>query len=710
MTAKKNVSFLRTHAHFTLLFWLAGYSIYAQSGNFGNLIESQQQSGSFPLVTQDHVAGLFYDSNEYPGVVRAINDLQNDIFSVTAEKPEVFADGLFSKMPVIIGSIEKSAAIASLLKNNSIPSQDLEGKWESFVITTVINPFPNVEKALVIAGSDKRGTIYGIYELSRQLGVSPWYYWADVPAKRRSQAFISDGYFYSGSPKVKYRGIFINDENPAMQNWANAKFGGMNSKMYVHLFELMLRLRANYLWPAMWGNFQEDKPLVPQMKDNDGNWLGNSFNQDDPLNPKLADDYGIVMGTSHHEPMQRSQQEWLRSKEHYGNGQWNYVTNRAGIRQFFKEGIHNTKNYESLITLGMRGDDDKPMEDAGGFDANFRILEKIISDQRSIIKDVMGKSAAELPQVWTLYKEVLKYYDSGLKVPDDVIILLCDDNWGDVTRLPGLDPYSRHPGGYGMYYHVGYYGAPRASKWLNNNQISHIWEQMQFAYRFGVNKIWMLNVGDFKPNEYPTDFFLKMAWDPEQFNAGNLDQYAYDFCVEQYGVGHASAAAEILTAYTTYAARVVPEMLDSDTFNLDSGEFKQVRDEFLALEARALRLNYQMPEEYHTAFNHLIMYPVQALANLYDMYYSLAMNKKLAAEKDPGANYWADKVIEAFDRDAQLTKQFDDMKKGKWLHIIDQVHIGYTTWHAPHRNTMPEVIRVTDEEAQTGGVFFSRKK
>src|SRR5699024_14646 len=262
------------------------------------------------------------------------------------------------------------------------------------------------------------------------------------------------------------------------------------SKMYAHVFELILRLRGNYLWPAMWGK---------------------AFNEDDPGNPKLADKYGIVMGTSHHEPMMRAQAEWTAHSEEYGNGEWNYLTNEQGLKQFWREGFKRNHKYQNLVTIGMRGDGDMAMEGAGSLQKNIDLMERIIADQRKIIEDVTGKPASETPQVWATYKEVLQYYENGMKVPDDVIILLTDDNWGDVRRLPDLNE-EKHPGGYGMYYHVDYHGAPRSYRWLNMNQLPHMWEQLQLTYDYGVDKVWILNVGDIKPMEYPTTFFLDMAW------------------------------------------------------------------------------------------------------------------------------------------------------------------------------------------------------
>jgi hypothetical protein len=544
-----------------------------------------------------------------------------------------------------------------------------------------------MEQALVIAGSDKRGTIYGLYELSRQLGVSPWYWWADVPARKRTNAFVKAGRFVSDEPKVKYRGIFINDEAPCFTGWTQEKFGGRNSKMYAHMFELLLRLRANYLWPAMWSS---------------------AFNEDDPDNARVADEYGIVMGTSHHEPMLRSAGEWGRHKKEFGNGQWNYVTNKQGIQDFWRQGLERNKNFESILTMGMRGDGDEPMPDAGSAQANFKVLQDIMADQRKIITEVTGKPASKTPQIWALYSEVLEYFDQGMKVPDDMIVLLCDDNWGDVRRLPELNG-KRHPGGYGMYYHVDLHGAPRAYQWLNMTQTMHMWEQLQLTYSYGVDKIWILNVGDLKPMEYPMSFFLDMAWNPTSFTERNLSDYAVAFCREQFGAAEATEAAELLDTYCKYNSRVTAEMLDARTYNLENGEFLQVRDAYLALEARVLRQFLRLPAASRDAYRELLMHPVQAMANLYDLYYAVAMNRKLVADRDLRANAWADKAEACFKRDAELSRAYNhDIAGGKWNHLMDQTHIGYTSWDEPRRgNIMPTVILV--KEAQAGGFTYTEK-
>ncbi|HET9054751.1 MAG TPA: glycosyl hydrolase 115 family protein, partial [Cyclobacteriaceae bacterium] len=371
----------------------------------------------FPLVANGNAASIRVSKHDFPGVIRAAKDLQADIERVTDTKPELHIDTSPSgKEIVVIGTVGKSELIDRLIRNKKLTVDDVTGKWEAYVIQTIENPFPNVKRALVIAGSDKRGTIFGIYEISKQIGVSPWHWWADVPVKKQKNVSVSSER-QTSSPHVKYRGIFINDEQPALGGWVNENYGGFNSKFYVKVFELILRLKGNFLWPAMWGQ---------------------SFYTEDTLNPKLADEYGIVISTSHHEPMMRAHVEWERAKA----GKWNYATNTSALQNFWREGISRMGDYESVVTLAMRGDGDEPMSE----ESNIELLQQIVSDQRKILEEVTKKKITEVPQVWALYKEVQDYYDKGMRVPDDVTLLLCDDNWGNIRKLPGKTESKRAGG------------------------------------------------------------------------------------------------------------------------------------------------------------------------------------------------------------------------------------------------------------------------
>ena len=412
--------------------------------------------------------------------------------------------------------------------------------------------------------------------------------------------------------------------------------------------------------------------------------------------------------------MARNHQEWARKRKEYGV--WDYTSNQKTIDQFFREGIERAADTEDLITIGMRGDGDAPMGGKEGKDHeyaardkdNIRLLEKIFKNQRRIIKEVTGEAPEKRPQVWAIYKEVQRYYDMGLRAPDDVIMLLTDDNWGNVTRLPNAEE-RKHPGGWGMYYHVDYVGAPRNSKWLNVTPIQNMWEQLQLTYDYGVDKLWILNVGDLKPMEYPITLFLDMAWNPKQYTADNLQEHPRQFCAQQFGKEQADEAMHILNLYSKYAGRVTPEMLDCKTYNLKTGEWKQVSDEFVKLEAEALRQYTTLKPEYKDAYKQLILFPVQAMANLYEMYYAQAMNHKLYKENNPQANEWADRVEKAFARDKALSNDYNNvMSGGKWKNMMIQKHIGYTSWNDNFpADRLPEVFRIQQLEKATGGYIFT---
>ena len=614
------------------------------------------------------------DPNDWKGVRIAVENLKKDLEKVTGRQD----------FPIVIGTLGKSDAIDRLAKKKMIDGGLLKGKKEMFIITMT-------KGQLVIAGSDKRGTIYGVYELAQQLGVSPWYDWADVPVEQHETIYIKHGVFTDGEPAVKYRGIFLNDEAPCLSGWVKDNYGGVyNHEFYARVFELVLRLKGNFMWPAMWGS---------------------AFYADDPLNLQTADDMGICMGTSHHEPMAKAHQEWRRDKTH---GAWNFDTNRETLDKFWKSGVERMKHTEDVVTIGMRGDGDEAMGDH----ADVELLERIVADQRQIIEEATGKPAKETPQVWALYKEVQEYYEKGMNVPDDVILLLCDDNWGNVRVLPeqewckGTGAFSkRHPGGYGMYYHVDYVGAPRNSKFQNVSQIQRMWEQLQLTYSYGVDKLWILNVGDLKPMEFPIDFWFKMAWNPSQFNASNLMAYTESFCRQQFGEKCAKEAARILNLQCKYAHRRTPEQLDARTFNLFSGEWKERVDEYDQLEREATILRELMPVPYRTTYNELIYHPVRIFANLYNMYYAVAMNGYYASKNDLRANQWADKAELCFRRDAELCDEYNHkIAGGKWNHMMDEIHIGYRSWNNPPRNTMPQVKRVNADEAVEGAELVFQPK
>ncbi len=632
----------------------------------------QQQENTINL----QAATLWMTPQEHPCVGHAMQSLQADLWKVTGRKPELHVEQM-KEVPstsIVVGTVGCNNLIDNWVKKGIL--KDLKGKTEKYIIKTI-------DDQLVIAGSDKRGTVYGIYELSQQIGVSPWYYWADVPVEKHGQLFVKRGEYTDGEPAVRYRGIFLNDEAPCLTSWVKNTFGTNygDHRFYEKVFELILRLKGNFLWPAMWG------------------W---AFYADDPLNSKTADEMGVIIGTSHHEPMARNHQEYARRRNEWGA--WNYQTNQQKLDQFFREGIERMKGTDDIVTIGMRGDGDEAMSE----EADTRLLQQVVENQRMIIKQVTGKPANKTPQVWALYKEVLDYYDKGMRVPDDVLILLCDDNWGNVRRVPS-EKERKHPGGWGLYYHVDYVGAPRNSKWLNVTPTQNMWEQLTLAYDYGIDRLWILNVGDLKPMEYPITMFMDMAWKPKEYQANNITDHTLRFCEQLFGKQQAGEAARILNLCCKYAGRSTAEMLDAKTYNVETGEWRQVADDYMRLEAEALRQYLTLPEPYRDAYQQVILFPVQAMSNIHQMYYAQAMNHWLAAHNDPDANVWARKVREAFVRDSVLCAAYNhDIANGKWNGMMTQKHIGYTSWNDNFpSDRMPSVKQV---EEGSGGFTFTEKE
>jgi len=621
--------------------------------------------GRFALFAGGRAAVLHVDAADAPGVARAAGDLRADVERVTGVAPEVAVGGAPAGRVVLIGTLGKSAAIDALVRAGKLEAGGLAGKWETFVVQVVDRPLPGVEQALVIAGSDRRGTVFGIYDLSAQIGVSPWYWWADAPVPRQTSLYVAPGRHTRGEPAVRYRGIFINDEAPALSGWARQTFGGFDHRFYEKVFELVLRLRGNYLWPAMWGS---------------------AFYADDSLSARLSDEYGVVIGTSHHEPMMRAHDEWRR----YGSGPWNYAQNPVALREFWREGVRRMGANESSVTVGMRGDGDEPMTQGTA----ISLLESIVADQRRILGEVTGRDPSTIPQVWALYKEVQDYYDGGMRVPADVTLLFSDDNWGNIRRLPRPEDRAR-PGGFGVYYHFDYVGGPRNYKWLSTTQLARVWEQMHLAHETGADRLWIVNVGDIKPMEMPISFFLDYAWNPARIPPDSIAAWRVAWAGRQFP-GAGPSVAPVLAQYERLAARRKPELLDTATYSLAAyDESARVEDEHRSLAALALQVRGRLPAAYGDAYVQLVQYPVEALANLHALQRIVALNRLYARQGRAAANTLADSAVRLFEHDAELARWYNHgIAGGKWDHMMDQTHIGYTGWQEPPRNQMPRVDRI----------------
>ena len=620
------------------------------------------QSKQFCIAKDGKAASIVVDEKDWVGVIRAARDLGDDVRRVTGTASAVEIENGKLKIEngtgtIYVGTIGKSRLIDGLVKQRKLDVNKVKGQWESFVIDVV-------DGCLVVAGSDKRGTIYGIYEISQRIGVSPWYWWADVPVQHQDEVYWTDGRFVQPSPKVKYRGIFINDEWPSFGGWATEHFGGVNSKMYAHMFELLLRLKANYLWPAMWAT---------------------AFNEDDPESPRLADEYGIVMGTSHHEPMMRSHREYLKRKEQVGP--WDYATNKQRVDEFFLEGMQRNKNYDNLVTIGMRGDGDVAMG-KGDDEDNMKTLAEVVKGQRAIIKKVYGREDA-VPQLWAIFTEVQRYYDAGFTVPDDVTLLLCDNNWGYIRRI-GRDFERKRKGGLGLYYHIDMNGGPWNDRWVNTTTIPKLREQLNLAYQTGIDRIWIINVGDLKPKEVPIDFIMHYAWNPEAIKAGDEQAWLEQFSASVFSGCPAEIVKEsaaLIAQYSKYNLLRKPEVQVPGIFN--SEEMNRMDSLWLSLAARAEALRTKIPADAQDAYYQLVYYPVVASAGVVQIYNAATRGNSPLVEQ-------------LMARDRQLSDYYHQLAGGKWNKMMQDNHIGYTKWSIPDKNVNPVTLGFNVDHIASG--------
>ena len=603
------------------------------------------QTERFCIAKGGKTAQIVVDENDWKGVIRAARDLGDDVRKVTGTASSVVNDAVPGQPSILAGTIGKSKIIDRLVRQKKIDVKTVCGQWESYLIDVV-------DGNLVIAGSDKRGTIYGIYEISQRMGVSPWYWMADAPVKHQDEVYYDGERIVQPSPKVKYRGIFINDEWPSFGTWCTNHFGGVNSKAYERIFELLLRLKANYFWPAMWAT---------------------AFNEDDPESPRLADEMGIVMGTSHHEPMMRSHQEYLHRKDQVGP--WDYASNKERVDQFFREGMERNKAYDNLVTIGMRGDGDVAMG-KGDDQENMKTLKNVIDGQRKIIKDIYGRADA-VPQLWAIFTEVQRYYDAGFTVPDDVTLLLCDNNWGYIRRK-GRDFERKRKGGLGLYYHIDMNGGPWNDRWVNTTTVPKLREQLNLAYQSGIDRIWIINVGDLKPKEMPISFIMDYAWDPESVGAGDEEGWLRQWTQSVLG-GSAKEdvkeAADIIARYSKYNLWRKPEVQVPGLFNYP--EMLRLNDLWQSLVLRCEALKERIPAEAQDAFYQLVYYPAVASAGVAMMYNAATMGDSLT-------------VCHLMAKDQRLTDDYNKtLANGKWDGMMLDNHIGYTKWSIPDKNYHP---------------------
>ena len=643
------------------------------------------------------------EQSAFPGVIRVTEKVAHDVELVSGKKPQILVEKEIPETlessgedwTIIAATKGKSSFLKKLEEAGSAELKELEQKRECYAWI-----FPEIKNRtksnlLVIAGSDKRGTIYGLFHLSEMLGVSPFVDWCGLmPPKQEKIELREDMACISKEPSVRYRGFFINDEWPAFGNWCNHNFGGFNAKAYDHVFELLLRLKGNYLWPAMWSaRFADDGPGL--------------------LNAELADEYGIIMGMSHHEPCLRQGEEYkyLRGKNSVYGDAWNFRTNREGITKFWEDGLKRSGKFENVITVGMRGEADTAiMGKNATLEDNIQLLRDVLKTQKKLIQEHVNPDLTKVPRMIALYKEVEEFFYGNEKTKglmgaeelEDVILMLCDDNYGNLRTLP-TEEMRKHAGGYGMYYHLDYHGWPVSYEWINSSYLPKIWEQMSMAYDFGVRELWMVNVGDIATQEFPLSFFLDMAYDFDRWGSRALNctqEYTRKWVRQQFGSVEEETQdtiADILEQYTKIIHRRRPEALNPETYHpVQEKESSRIFEEEEQL-LKKLQDVYETIEKTNpqnlSAFIALVYYPAFGTMNLVKMQILAGWNHYYANLGAVCANDYVDEVERCMEQDRKAVEMYHQMDQGRWYGMGMSQHIGFTHWNEDEcRN--PVVMRV----------------
>ncbi len=645
------------------------------------------------LIHNHEPITIFVEKEAYEGVYKIAEKVALDFEKVCNQKPQIIRTIDSCKesqsTPVVLcATLGHSPLIDQLVAAGKLDISALQGKWECFLRTVVKNPFPGLEELIIICGSDKRGTIYGMFSLSEYIGVTPLCFWGDVdPLKQADIPLGDDWSLVSKEPSVKFRGFFINDEWPCFGQWTREKFGDVNAKAYDVVFEFLLRMKGNYLWPAMWcSNFPLDGP--------------------GSLNEELADLYGVVIGFSHHEPCLRSGAEFSLVKGEnspYGND-WSFLTNREGITRFWRDGLLRSGKYENLITIGMRGENDSTiLGDDSGLKENIDLLKDVITVQKQLIKECLGEEKANQKQLLAVYKEVEPFFYgdetvAGLKDWDgleNVICMLCEDNYGFLRSLPSKELHkqiTQRGGGFGMYYHLDYHGAPVSYEWIPSTPLPKIWDQMCMAYDYGIQDVWIVNVGDIKGNEKELEYFLTLAYDYETWGSSapnSWKKYLSDKMAAMFPdvpdvLRH--DMEQVYTEFMTINALRRPEAMNEKVFHpCNYLEADRILARIDACEKLAdtvyAKLQEMQNERAFQAYYSLIYYPEKAGMNLYKMWIYTGKNHHYASQSRVIANTYAAYVKECFEKDKALGAEFAAFRDGKWKGMELEAHIGFNTWN-----------------------------
>ncbi|WP_029233038.1 glycosyl hydrolase 115 family protein [Butyrivibrio sp. VCB2006] len=632
-------------------------------------------------VSFDNRIMFTYEAKSFPGVNKVAELVREDVYLVTGFRAGEYARGSKCKNLIIFGTADRSDYLEELDKRGLIRLGDIRGKWETYSFQVVDNPFEGVDHALVIAGSDKRGTIYGLFHLSEVLGVSPFVNWNHCfPHKRKNVVLTDEVNVVSKEPSVKYRGFFINDEWPAFGNWATEHFGGINAKCYEKIFELLLRLKGNYLWPAMWrSNFSMDGPGLESAR--------------------LADEYGVVMSTSHHEPCMRSGEEYslLRGKDSIYGDDWSFLSNRDGITRFWRDGLVRNKPFENVITLGMRGErDSRLLGNEVGLKENIDLLRDVLKTQNSLIKEIIDKDIEKVPRQMVLFTEVEEFFygDDNTKglmgdpELDGVTLMLSDNNCGYTRTLPS-EKMRDHKGGFGMYYHMDMHGGPYSYQWIGGAYLPRVWEQMTTAYEYGVRQIWVVNVGDVGTQELGLSFFLDLAYDIDRWGGMECSvtqDYVDMWAERQFGgmfpLSGRNKAKKIIWDYTELLEKRRHEIMNANVYHpLHFGEADRILEVSEEILKEALGLRKRIEEKDLSAFISLLYYPACGTANLMKMWILAGRNELYARQNRIEANELAKAVDECVVEDERLIDEYEAVDNGYYKGFGRSEHIGFVNWN-----------------------------
>ncbi|MCL2718812.1 MAG: glycosyl hydrolase 115 family protein [Lachnospiraceae bacterium] len=648
---------------------------------------------SFNLFHNGIIANILCENQALKGIKMTAGTIAEDLFLVTGKKPEIInqLEGSAGSRVIIAATIGHSSLIDNFAEKDF---ETIRGKRECFIIKAVENPFdslPHIKQALLVIGSDKRGTIYGMFRLSELCGVSPLIFWGDAEPEKKNEIILEFANpLISKEPSVKYRGFFINDEWPAFGKWCTRHYGDVNAKAYKMVFELVLRLYGNYLWPAMWkSSFWQDGPGIESAR--------------------LADEYGVIIGTSHHEPLCRAGVEWQEQYQNYSeDNTWSFSSNSEAITQFWKDGILRSKDFENIITIGMRGESDSYLlgEDATLKD-NIEILKKALTVQNQLIKDHVNHELSSVPRMFAIYKEVEDFYfgtedceglDSYSEL-EDVILLLGDDNYGNLRAVPNPEAKPR-PGGYGIYYHFDYHGGPFSYEWLNSTNLAKAWEQLTMAYEYGIREMWIVNVGDIKGNEYPLSFFMALAYDYEKWGINNLNsaaEYTGLWIDRQFGpvlsAGQKSLIHELLDSYTMWSSVRIPESLNPKVYKNNFHEIDTTFQEISIISKKLEYLRKTLPKNCLSGYESTIYFPARAFFNTMLINLAAGLNHLHAKRGTLAANSIIPDLKELISLDKHYITEFDKFLGGKWEHMMDSAHMCFTGWD-DHDWSYPDIRTV----------------